>query len=87
MKRKNLLIVDNTLDTSDREGLLSTIDNYVQDRLQENIERITKLVYETISEKDKLIENLTNEKDTMNEKYRKYKRMAENARNTIKCRL
>ena len=87
MKRKNLLIVDNTMDTSDREGLLSTIDNYVQDRLQENIERITKLVYETISEKDKLIENLTNEKDTMNEKYRKYKRMAENARNTIKCRL
>ena len=75
------------MDTSDREGLLSTIDNYVQDRLQENIERITKLVYETISEKDKLIENLTNEKDTMNEKYRKYKRMAENARNTIKCRL
>ena len=87
MKRKNLLIVDNTMDTWDREGLLSTIDNYVQDRLQENIERITKLVYETISEKDKLIENLTNEKDTMNEKYRKYKRMAENARNTIKCRL
>ena len=63
---------------------MSTIDNYVQDRLQENIERITKLVYETISKKDKFIESLMNEKDTMNEKYRKYKRMAENARSTIK---
>ena len=66
-----LLNVDK-FQSSKKEDLQSIIENYIKEIMVDNIERIAKLANETISVKDKLIENLTKERDTVSEKYKKY---------------
>ena len=50
--------------SSKKEDLQSIIENYIKEIMVDNIERIAKLANETILVKDKLVENLTNERDT-----------------------